>query len=290
MKKLLPAIAFTLIIAFTVNAEILDTDYFFNQNVVVDSMDATLTAGDNHAVLIDSKATELMKSYGNLFNVNAYSQVAVDGYVDHEVVYTVFKTGFVITDDWGDVMGDSIELLTAIKSNTDRENKKRSAKGITRVLTVDSWVVEPLLDFKTNTIMYVTKGRNSDTVTGHTTPNYNAVAMKLTRSGMIKVVLIASKQVEGGFLAALTKAVNAVKVNPGARYSDFLPDVDTVAAFGAGALTYKLLTGKNVTKVAAVGAGVAFLALIKKFGVFLVLIPLFALKKLFKRRQKHNNN
>ncbi len=63
----------------------------------------------------------------------------------------------------------------------------------------------------------------------------------------------------------------------GSRYSDFDPDIDTVAAYGLGAL----VAGKVMAKAGFLTAALIFL---KKFGVIIVIgIGLF-LKRLFSKR------
>ena len=64
----------------------------------------------------------------------------------------------------------------------------------------------------------------------------------------------------------------------GATYSDFDPDMDTVAAYGIGAL----VAGKALAKTGLIAAAIVFL---KKFGVIFVIAIGAFLKKLWSRRK-----
>jgi len=67
---------------------------------------------------------------------------------------------------------------------------------------------------------------------------------------------------------------NCYKYNEGSTYADFVPGTDTVAAVGAGALAYKLITGKTAAKVSV--ELLALLAIFAKKLWFLVFVPLFS--------------
>ncbi|WP_164127553.1 DUF2167 domain-containing protein, partial [Stenotrophomonas maltophilia] len=64
--------------------------------------------------------------------------------------------------------------------------------------------------------------------------------------------------------SSLPDVLSSVSFEPGKRYSDFVPGADKVAAVGIGGL----IAGKVVAKT---GLFLVALALLKKFGIILLL-------------------
>ena len=193
---------------------------------------------------------------------------------DSQVIYTYSEIGYVKMDDWEDHINKD-ELLETIRNSTNEANKIR-AEGYPR-LFVDKWLQEPYLD-KENAIIYWA-------ILGHNSDGYefvNAKALKLGRDGFTEIIWLGSVDKYTGTNSSLSPTLAAYEYNDGAKYADFVEGQHKVAAVGAGALAYKLITGKNAK---AVGAGIiaAILLFLKKFW-FVVLIPfVYGWKKLVKK-------
>ena len=81
----------------------------------------------------------------------------------------------------------------------------------------------------------------------------------------------------------LDSVLNIADFKEGAKYADFDPDIDDVAAYGIGAL----VAGKVLVKTGLIAAALIFL---KKFGVIIVLALGAFARKLYKGRKAHANN
>ena len=182
---------------------------------------------------------------------------------DTQILFTYQDIGFVKMDDWDEHI-DKDSLLKEIQKNTEAANKIKE-KGYPS-LYVDGWVQEPYLD-KRNAIVYWA-------ISAHTSEGVsivNAKAMKLGRKGFAEIVWMGTPKQFEDAQTALSPSLAAYQYDEGSKYADFVPGTDTVAAVGAGALAYKLITGKAAAKA---GAGLLALLLIfaKKFW-FLIFIP-----------------
>jgi len=269
-------------------ATVTNADYNFEPTMHVASIGATLHISNTEASLDEVKATELMNARGNYGTYDAYVQQAdnANEFIIGEVLYQNIELGYLTTDDWDTYMSDTSALLNAIKENTRRDNALRTKQGIDMQLLVTNWLIAPSLDRTTNTIMWATKGKSTQPSTGTTRANTNIVTLQLTRNGVIKTTVIpvsASTTIEAKSLAR--KATNAMQLDFGKRYGDFIPSKDTMAKVGIGALSYKLLTGKTATKVAK-GAGLGIIAvLFKKFFFVMFIVPFLLVKKLFTKKK-----
>lgn len=189
-----------------------------------------------------------------------------------QVIYTYHEIGYVKMDDWEEHI-DKDELLSEIKKSTEAANKIK-AEGYSS-LYVDGWAQEPYLD-KENAIIYWAIMAHSS----EGTSLVNAKAMRLGRKGFSEIVWMGVPEQFANAQASLAPALEAYQYNEGATYADFVPGKDAVAAVGAGALAYKLITGKVATKA---GAGIlALLAIFAKKLWFLIFIPFIWIWRWFK--------
>ncbi len=188
---------------------------------------------------------------------------------DTQVDYTFQEIGYVKTDDWEQNI-DKNELLEQIKESTKEANKLKG-EGYPD-LFVDGWVQEPYLD-KKNAIIYWAISAHSSL--GESI--VNAKALKLGRKGYTEIIWVGSSDQFSNAETTLSPTLAAYQYKEGSTYADFMPGVDTVAAVGAGALVYKLITGKAAAKV---GAGLlAMIAIFaKKFWFILIAPVIFAWK------------
>jgi uncharacterized membrane-anchored protein len=196
--------------------------------------------------------------------------VRVDGpNQDTQVLFTYHDIGFVKMDDWEEHI-DKDELLKEIQKSTEAANKIKE-EGYPK-LYVDGWAQEPYLD-KGNAVVYWA-------ISAHTSEGgsiVNAKAMKLGRKGFAEIVWMGAPKQFSDAQISLSPSLAAYQYDEGSKYADFVPGTDTVAAVGAGALAYKLITGKAVAKASA--GILALLAIFAKKLWILIFIPfIFAWK------------
>jgi len=183
--------------------------------------------------------------------------------------------GYVKTDDWEDTI-DADELLDSIKDGTEETNRRRD-KG-TPAMTVDGWAEEPHLDRTDGVVYWAVSLRQGEQ------PLINAIALKLGRKGYTELTWVGDPSQFVNAAQSLRPVLDAYQFDEGHRYADFDPAVDAVAAVGAGALVYKMLTGTVVGK----GFLVAALLFLKKFW-FLVILPFVAAWRWIKGRFSSDN-
>lgn len=158
-------------------------------------------------------------------------------------------------------------LLETMQEDTRASNAERVAQGYQRIELV-GWAEEPHYDAQGRKLYWAKElafeGDESNTL------NYNIRA--LGRQGVMVVNFIAGMDQLDEVRAATPDILAMTRFNPGNRYSDFDPSVDTVAAVGIGGL----IAGKALTKTGFLAVALVFL---KKFW-FLALLPLIWLKNI----------
>ena len=177
-------------------------------------------------------------------------------------IYQRNEIGFVKTDDWEENI-DADDMMSEITQGTEEANNVR-AEGHAK-LYIDGWAQEPFLD-KDNSIIYWA-------INGHTSDNrkfINAKALKLGRKGYTDVIWTGSPELFTNAETVLEPVLASYAYSEGFQYDDFIPETDTVAAMGAGALVYKLATGKAAVKAGFLVAAAIFA---KKFW-FIIFFPL----------------
>ncbi len=155
---------------------------------------------------------------------------------------------------------DANGLLQTMREDTEAENTQRKQQGYEGIELV-GWASPPRYDAATRKLHWA-KELRFEGVEG-TTLNYNIRA--LGRHGVLVTNFIGDMHMLNSINAAAPKVMAMTSFEPGARYSDFNPSVDTVAAVGIGGL----IAGKALSKA---GLLVFLLPLLKKFG-FLLIIP-----------------
>ncbi len=167
---------------------------------------------------------------------------------------------------------DYQELLQTMQADISAGNKTRVEQGYEAIELV-GWAEKPHYD-PVGRKLYWAQELAFDGSDSHTL-NYNIRA--LGRQGVLVINFIADMDRLDDVRDASPDILNMVSFNPGNRYSDFDPSVDTVAAVGIGGL----IAGKALTKTGFLAVALVFL---KKFW-FLALLPLVWLKNVvFKRR------
>ena len=156
---------------------------------------------------------------------------------------------------------DSDELLQTMREDGKAENAERKKQGY-EVIELAGWASPPRYDAHSRKLHWA-KELHFEGVEGNTL-NYNIRA--LGRHGVLITNFIGDMSMLNSINAAAPKVMAMTSFEPGARYSDFNPSADTVAAVGIGGL----IAGKALSKS---GFLLLLLPLLKKFG-FLLIIPI----------------
>lgn len=238
------------------------------------SNDAKITIGENEYLVLGADAHKfmLLTEGHDGFKPEAVKLKIHADESESTAIYQRYEVGFVKTDDWEENI-DSDEMLAEIIKGTEETNKVR-AEGHAR-LYIDGWSQPPFLD-KENSIIYWA-------INGHTSDNrkfINAKALKLGRKGYTEVIWAGSPEQFTNAESVLEPVLASYTYNEGFQYDDFMPETDTVAAMGAGALVYKLATGKAAVKAGFLAAAALFA---KKFW-FIIFMPFIYGWKWVKRK------
>jgi uncharacterized membrane-anchored protein len=147
------------------------------------------------------------------------------------------------------------------------------------------WFKQPTLDRSRDAVYYalnITWSDNSETI--------NSSVILLGRSGYAKINVSTNANKYREYI--VTNVPNIYTFNDNQKYSNFTTG-DKVAAAGVGALVAGSLGIKTFAKA---GGAVGIFLLIKKFGVFLLALPLLFFRKIFgggetrQEEYKDNNN
>jgi len=183
---------------------------------------------------------------------------------------TFDEIGYVSDDDADSY--DYDDLLKTMQADTRIESRYRVEDGYDSVELLN-WAEPPKYDVTERKLHWAQElnfgGAEVNTL------NYNLRA--LGREGVLVVNFIASIEQLQEVKTALPDVSNMISYQEGKRYMDFDPSIDTVAAVGIGGL----IAGKALSKKGGLIA--AALILLKKFW-FILLLPFFWLKSLFRRQ------
>jgi uncharacterized membrane-anchored protein len=177
--------------------------------------------------------------------------------------------GYVKDDDADEI--DYDELLAQMQEDAAETNKERKQLGYESVQLV-GWAAKPFYDKSSHKLHWAKELKFGQQEVN--TLNYNIRV--LGRKGVLVLNFIAGIDQKSVIDSQVNNVLAIAEFNPGYRYSEFNPDIDTVAAYGIGGL----VAGKVLAKTGILAALLVFL---KKFGVF-ILIGIAALfGKVFKR-------
>lgn len=177
--------------------------------------------------------------------------------------------GYVKDDDADEI--DYDELLAQMQEDAAETNKERKRLGYETVQLV-GWAAKPFYDKSSHKLHWAKELKFGQQEVN--TLNYNIRV--LGRKGVLVLNFIAGIDQKPVIDSQVDNVLAIAEFNPGYRYSEFNPDIDTVAAYGIGGL----VAGKVLAKTGMLAALLVFL---KKFGVF-ILIGIAALfGKVFKR-------
>lgn len=181
------------------------------------------------------------------------------------------QDGYVSDEDAGDINYD--ELLQQMKEDTRSESSARMQQGYESIELV-GWASKPYYD-SIDKKLYWAKELNFGGAETNTL-NYNIRV--LGRRGVLLLNFIAGMDQVSVIDANIDTVLAIAEFDQGARYSDFDPSVDQVAAYGLGAL----VAGKVASKAGILAAALLF---IKKFW-FVIAAAIAGLVKLVSARKR----
>lgn len=163
---------------------------------------------------------------------------------------------------------DYAELLTDMQQETNIASQERVNQGYESIELV-GWAAEPFYDSIENKLHWAKEIKFAGQPVN--TLNYNIRV--LGRKGVLVLNFIASIEQKSLIESKLDVVLGLAEFEQGARYADFDPEIDQVAAYGLGAL----VAGKVIAKTGFLGLLLVFL---KKFGIFIIA----GIGMLFKKR------
>ena len=166
-----------------------------------------------------------------------------DGYVSDEDADSI---------DYGD-------LLKQMREDTAAASEYRVEQGYETIELV-GWAANPYYDKATHKLHWAKEIKFGDAPVN--TLNYNIRV--LGRKGVLLLNFIASIEQKELIERNLDSVLAMAEFDDGARYADFDPDLDKVAAYGLAAL----VGGKVLAKTGMLALALVFL---KKFGIYIVL-------------------
>lgn len=190
------------------------------------------------------------------------------------VELTYEAMGYVSDEDAADM--DPAELLASMQEDVKAANPDRLRDGYPAI-TLIGWAAPPKYDAATHKLHWAKELHFSDTE-GNTL-NYNIRI--LGRHGVLVANFIAGMDHLPDVQKVAPSVMGMINFDQGARYADFKPGVDTVAAVGVSGL----IAGKVLAKT---GFLVVILALLKK-AWFLLLLPLAWAKNAIFGRSKSDD-
>ncbi|MEN3335813.1 MAG: hypothetical protein V7641_5178 [Blastocatellia bacterium] len=204
------------------------------------------------------------KTLGMLFPADL-SPLSVDGW---GVVITYSEEGFVKDDDAESI--DYNEMLAEMKKDTREDNDERKKQGYGEIDLV-GWATPPHYDKASHKLYWARELRFGDAM--ESTLNYDIRV--LGRKGVLSFNAVASMQQLNMIQDRMQDVLGFAQFTAGNQYTDFNPSVDTIAAYGIGAL----IAGKIALKVGFFKLLLGGLLALKKF----IIIGLAALAALLRK-------
>lgn len=168
------------------------------------------------------------------------------------------------------------DLLKSMQEDIANSSEERVKAGYGSIKLI-GWASPPYYDAQAKKLHWAKELEFDGKANDHTL-NYDVRA--LGRGGVLKINFVAGMDELPVIRALIPDVIEMTQFEQGARYSDYVPGVDKVAAYGIGGL----IAGKLLAK-AGILAGA--LLLLKKLGVFLVIgaaAAIRALAGMFRRK------
>ena len=182
------------------------------------------------------------------------------------------EEGYVSDKDADDINYD--DMLAEMKSDTAEASKEREKMGYEKIELV-GWASKPFYDKESHKLHWAKEIKFGEQEIN--TLNYNIRV--LGRKGYLMLNFIAGMNQKAMIDGQVNSVLAMAEFNPGYRYDEFNPDLDTIAAYGIGGL----VAGKVLAQTGLLAAAIIFL---KKFGVFILIGLGVLFSKLFKRGKK----
>jgi uncharacterized membrane-anchored protein len=202
----------------------------------------------------------ILPSDRNPFSANAWA-----------VTLEYLEDGYVSDEDADKI--DYAELLQGMKDEAAEASKERIKQGYDSMELI-GWAASPHYNAETKKLYWAKEYKFGDNETN--TLNYNI--RMLGRKGVLVLNFIGGMEQLPEINQRLDDVLAMAEFNRGMQYSDFDPDIDTVAAYGIGAL----VAGKLAAKAGLFAVALVFL---KKFGVLIVVLLGGLFAKLFRRKK-----
>lgn len=241
---------------------------------------ATLRVPDDFFYLNPQAANKvLVDVWGNPPGQNTLGMLMPAGVTPFEagswaVTISYEEDGYVSDENAEDI--DYADMLNQMKDEIRTTSVEREKQGYGAIELV-GWAEQPFYDKATHK-MYWAKELRFDHST-ETTLNYNIRV--LGRKGVLVLNFIAGMSQKALIDEHLSAVLAMAEFDQGARYIDFDPDIDTVAAYGIGAL----VAGKVIAKTGFLAVILIFL---KKFGIIILIAGGAFVKKFFMGRAGKN--
>ena len=226
-----------------------------------------LNAKDSNTVLVDV--------WGNLPDQTTLGMLFPAGSTPFDgdswaVTVEYEEDGYVSDEDADDI--NYQDLLEEMQSDVEYANEERISLGYEPVSLV-GWAAPPYYDKGQHKLHWAKEIKFGEAE--ENTLNYNIRV--LGRKGVLVLNFIASMDQKDLIETQIDTVLALADFDPGAKYADFNPDMDEVAAYGLGAL----VAGKVLAKTGFLAMGLIFL---KKFGIFIVLGVGALFKKIFSKK------
>ncbi len=180
------------------------------------------------------------------------------------------EDGYVKDDDADEINYD--DLLAEMQDGVKEENKERAQMGYETVELV-GWAAKPFYDKASHKLHWAKEIKFGTSEIN--TLNYNIRV--LGRKGVLVLNFIAGIDQKDLISTQVDKVLAIAEFNSGYKYSEFNPDIDTVAAYGIGGL----IAGKVLAKV---GILATILLALKKFWILIAVGVAALFGKFFKRK------
>lgn len=182
------------------------------------------------------------------------------------------EDGYVSDGDAEDI--DYGDLLEQMQADTQASSESRVSQGYEAIELV-GWAATPFYDAETHKMHWAKELKFGEQETN--TLNYNIRV--LGRKGVLVLNFIADMNEKAEIEDNLETVLALAEFDDGARYADFNPDIDDVAAYGLGAL----VAGKVIAKTGFLAMALIFL---KKFGIFILIGIGGLIKAVFGRKKQ----
>jgi len=169
---------------------------------------------------------------------------------------------------------DYDELLVQMKEDTRASSELRIEAGY-QPITLIGWAAPPYYDATAKKLYWAQELKFGNNEVN--TLNYNIRV--LGRKGVLVLNFIAGMDQKAVIDSNIDSVLALAEFSTGSKYSDFNPDIDTVAAYGLGAL----VAGKVIAKTGFLAAALIFL---KKFGIIIFIAAAAFFKRLFSKKQE----